>query len=334
MQERFNRLIDTCEPMAKGKSPKSGKPDEVGSSVEKAQPSGSGPVQSAAEQDGEAVNGGDSDYVSTTPRNSECGNFEFEGPILEPDPDDIEDVNAPMAPGAMIATGRTISELSKLINKGPYAVTFIFFDAIKIGDKEEIPLSQCLANAMSALPQPKVRKSRKSVTWFVEFAYSKSNSCSKVAQERGIPYIGFSRDVCNLTDPHYIEQIRMWAHERLELGELFHLWGSLPYTVWSSWQNLNDVVLSEAFTKNLSERRDESKHMMGNFADLTDLAVESGGSSSFEWPRYCSGWDEIEALSDMIVRYDMFSAFPCGCSFTLEIKGKFPKKPWRIVTTN
>lgn len=197
-----------------------------------------------------------------------------------------------------------------------------------------MPLSQRLANALSALPKPKVGKPKKPVTWFVEFACSKDSSCSKAAQERGISYIGFSKDVCDLTDPNHIEQIMMWAHERLEFGESFHLWGSLPYTTWPSWQNLLSMDLPERFKQEFSEQKNESKIMVENFAALTDLAVESGGSSSCEWPRYCSGRDEIEALSTMIVKHNMFSSCPCGCSFSLEIKGKRPKKPWRVISTN
>ena len=29
------------------------------------------------------------------------------------------------------------------------------------------------------------------------------------------------------------------------------------------------------------------------------------GSSTFEWPRFCSGWGVVEELTDMIVKHDM-----------------------------
>lgn len=80
--------------------------------------------------------GGDSDCAPTTPRQSEHGDFEFEGPIFESDPDNIEDVDSPMALGATIATGRKISELSELIDRGAQALASIFFDAIEVGGKE------------------------------------------------------------------------------------------------------------------------------------------------------------------------------------------------------
>ena len=67
---------------------------------------------------------------------------------------------------------------------------------------------------------------------------------------------------------------------------------------------------------------------------MTEVALESGGSSSFEWPRWCSGWEKVEELTDMIAKHDMYSVFPCGCAFGLTIKGLKPLKPWRAVTTN
>ena len=157
---------------------------------------------------------------------------------------------------------------------------------------------------------------------------------SKLAEEMQIPYIGLSKEVCDLSNPHHMQQVMLWAKERGELGESFHLWGSLPCTPWSLWQNLNLHCLDETFKTNLMERRDESRILVDNFSALTDVALESGGSSSFEWPRYCSGWTEVQELSNMIAKHDMYSTYPTGCGFGLCINGKYPLKPWRIVTTN
>ena len=79
-----------------------------------------------------------------------------------------------------------------------------------------------------------------------------------------------------------MQQVMLWAKEMGELGESFHLWGSLPCTPWSLWQNLNLHCLDETFKTNLMERRDESRILVDNFSALTDVALESGGSSSFE----------------------------------------------------
>ena len=131
-----------------------------------------------------------------------------------------------------------------------------------------------------------------------------------------------------------MHHILLWAHERKELGEAIHLWGSLPCAPWPSWQNMNVHGLDVTRRSDLERKRQECGVIVRNFSDLTDVAIDSGGSSSFEWPRYCSGWVEVQELTDMIVKHSMFSAFPCGCAFDLVVEGRRPLKPWRIVTTN
>ena len=74
--------------------------------------------------------------------------------------------------------------------------------------------------------------------------------------------------------------------------------------------------------------------MISNFHSLTKISLETGGSSSFEWPRWCTGWAEVEELQDMISHYNMFSTYPCGCAFDLTVQGLKPLKPWRIITTS
>lgn len=168
----------------------------------------------------------------------------------------------------------------------------------------------------------------------MEFCCSRNSEISKVCKEMGIPYIGLSRDVCDLTNPHHVHQVMLWAHERINAGESFHLWGSLPCTPWCSWQHLDRYVLGEEYDEDLQTRREESRMLVGNFSSLTDVAIESGGSATFEWPRYCTGWVEVEELSDMMTKRNMVSTYPSGCGFNLTIKGLKPLKPWRIITTH
>ena len=84
----------------------------------------------------------------------------------------------------------------------------------------------------------------------------------------------------------------------------------------------------------METRREESKILVENFSSLADVGVESGGSATFEWPRFCSGWDEVEELTDMLTKHSMFSTYPTGSAFGLTIKGLKPLKPWRIITTH
>ena len=142
----------------------------------------------------------------------------------------------------------------------------------------------------------------------------------------GIPYIGLSKEVCDLPNPHHMHQVMMWANERKALGESIHIWGLLPCTPWCSWQHLNKHCLNEDFEENLEARQDESRVLVTNSSSLTEVALESGCSSSFEGPRWCSGWQKVEELTDMIAKHDMYPVYPCGCAFDLTIKGLRPLK--------
>ena len=207
-RKRFNELIDNCEPLHKDKVPDTGAHGVRASGEEGQELFLSKPAQSAVggEEDEDRESDG---YVPTTPRESELGDFDFEDPDETVTGEAETQHESPETSRALIATGRKSSELATLIEKGPSVVASIFFDAIEIGGMEEIPLSERLANAMNALPRPKAKRSKQKVVWFVEFACSKNSACSKLAAELGIPYIGFSMDVCDLSDPLHIEQIMM-----------------------------------------------------------------------------------------------------------------------------
>ena len=59
-----------------------------------------------------------------------------------------------------------------------------------------------------------------------------------------------------------------------------------------------------------------------------------GGEISFEWPRYCDGWD-IKTLKEFEARLKMQRVSFDGCAVgVLSSKGGRIKKPWRITTTN
>ena len=284
------------------------------------------------------VNDGNSDgYAPTTPINSPL-------PSSVGDPDDLGDPNeidpdqepSTEGIGAMIASGNKVSKIIETVEKGVNAVASIFLDALEKGGVNEEPLSARLAKAMAAVPKPKVGKktAKGRTSWFVEFCCSKRSEICKLAEEMNINYIGLSREMCNLLDPNHMNQVMEWALERKSYGDVIHVWGSLPCTPWSSWQHLNLHVKDGEFAEDLEQRREEFKVLVSNFHSLSEIAIDSGGSSSFEWPRWCSGWEEVDELTLMITKFSMFSTYPCGCAFDLTIKGKKPLKPWRIVTTD
>ena len=69
-----------------------------------------------------------------------------------------------------------------------------------------------------------------------------------------------------------------------------HVRGSLPCTPWSRWQSMNIHRYGKRFAKKLKKMRDASLHMLLAFETLAQVVYDGGGTISFEWPRYCDGW--------------------------------------------
>ena len=330
-RERFNKLLDHAEPVKRRL--------EGTTSTESKEPSASARVGGAPDV-GENTGAISEDELENNPSYSPS-TVEDPGDVgrledldLE-DPEYNEKLDRLRKSRALIASGGGVKDLIQNTERGTGAIASIFLEAVEIGGAQEEPLSVRLAKAMTAQVaggKPSGRPLRK--MWFVEFCCSKCSEISKVCEELGIPYIGLSRNVCDLSNPFDLHQVVLWAQERIELGEAFHLWGSLPCTPWCSWQHLNEKILDEEFNEDLQNRREESRELVSNFSGLADLAIESGGSASFEWPRFCTGWVEVEELNDMLTKHNMFATYPCGCGFNLTIKGLKPLKPWRIITTH
>ena len=73
--------------------------------------------------------------------------------------------------------------------------------------------------------------------------------------------------------------------------------------------------------------------MFSNFTRLARLAVRQGGSVSFEWPRFCSGWAQRRVIR-FIMELDLQEALCDGCAFGLRFEENLVYKPWRFVTNN
>ena len=325
-RERFNRLLDENEPI---KPPSSGITSGQGKGPASSAHEGGTPDIEEAFSDGER--GSEPSYLPSTIADPDPGDI---GNLGDLDTFDDSNLNPTPEAKALIASGK-IQNLVLGLEKGSTAVSSICFEAIELGGAQEEPLSQRLAKAMTAQVAGRKPVGRpKGQVWFVEFCCSSNSEIRKVCEDMSIPYIGLSRDVCDLTNPHHMHQVMLWAQERKDAGDSFHLWGSLPCTPWCSWQHVNRHVLGEEFDQDLQTRREESKILVENFSSLADVGVESGGSATFEWPRFCSGWVEVEELTDMLTKHSMFSTYPTGCAFGLTIKGLKPLKPWRIITTH
>ena len=113
-----------------------------------------------------------------------------------------------------------------------------------------------------------------------------------------------------------------------------HMWGSVPCTAWSPWQNMALAQYGEPYRIKLEEKRELSRQYVVKFKQAADVVKMSrGGSVTFEWSKDSSGWKDpvveqtMEALELTGVRVH-------GCSFNLQIHGKRPERPWVIKTDN
>ena len=97
----------------------------------------------------------------------------------------------------------------------------------------------------------------------------------------------------------------------------------------------NMYKYGRAFTQYIEGEKRQSVVMLSYFTQLADYVVKHGGTVSFEWPRYCSGW-KLEELVSFIGKYQMQEVLVDGCSVGVKraADGKPILKPWRFVTNS
>eukprot|EP00435_Cladocopium_sp_Y103_P068674 s1190_g32.t1 len=223
-------------------------------------------------------------------------------------------------------TGRALQETD--LERGHDAVAAIYLQAIEEGFGDESILASKLGMVMQNMSEPKTKRPNVKKKWFVEYCCTESSSCCIVAEACGIPYLGLTESFGDLTDRSVFDQVQYWFQEVISKGEAIDLWGSIPYAPDSTLQQLN-----RADHKQLERKRQVTEVLLDHFSILSELAVKSGGSVSFEWPLRNRGWSH-DKLTQLISKHSMFSCYPSGCGMGLEIDGKFPLKEWRIISTN
>ena len=261
----------------------------------------------------------------------EPGDDEYEPSIAGDDLEDSKDIMGLIN----VAKGPSFEVQTRGLERGNEVVAGILIDSLDRGDHNEESLALKLQTACAALTQPRhVHKPEsRSTEWFVEFCCSETSSCGKVCQQLGIPYLGLSREFGDVLDPTVFCQIEYWMHERVQLEEVIHIFGSIPCGPFSPLQNLNLVAQGEQYQDYFQSQRQRSLKMVELFDRLSDVAMISGGSSSFECPKNSPGWKEDMVLN-MISRLNMHAGYPTGCGFDLTIDGRKPLKEWRIVSTS
>ena len=128
---------------------------------------------------------------------------------------------------------------------------------------------------------------------FVEFCCSSNSQLRRVCEQHQISYLGLSKDFVDLEDQQQFLQVLDWARDQAERGEVLHLWGSLPS---KPWHNLRSDKDSKHVDTPTALEREHSLRLVKHFVSLASVAVESGGSVSFEWPKSCSGWYQSSVL--------------------------------------
>ena len=113
------------------------------------------------------------------------------------------------------------------------------------------------------------------------------------------------------------------------------LWGSIPCTGGSPWQNLNGrTVLGR---KRVKRYKAVFRKLLRNFARLAEVNASLGGEAALEWPRACAYWRERKVL-ELIAQLGLEDVFVDGCALGTVAQygadaGLPILKPWRIATS-
>jgi hypothetical protein len=118
--------------------------------------------------------------------------------------------------------------------------------------------------AMAALAAGKVL--------LVEFACQPDSNLSKEAAKHGWEHIRMTRETHDVRLKSVISKTESEIRSFSKRGFLIVLWGSIPCTPWTRWQDMNVHLYGEPFRLKLQKQRGENLLMVRNFKELA-LAV-------------------------------------------------------------
>ena len=84
-------------------------------------------------------------------------------------------------------------------------------------------------------------------------------------------------------------------------------------TPWTSWQRLNLHRGSPATKARIARIREQSLEWVKTFTRLGKTTLAGGGSVSFEWPRFCDGWQQ-EGVRSLIRELKLIPVSVDGCA--------------------
>ena len=164
----------------------------------------------------------------------------------------------------------------------------------------------------------------------IEFCCSPNSTISSMAQKFGAKGFRLSLNTADL----FTSAGMKTAHDTVIANPGCHVWCSIPCSPWSRWQSMNLHRLGPKYQQILDQKRLESKWLLKNYFKIAELAIALGGGTSFEWPRFCDGWN-LPELNAFAVKHNLFIADCDGCALGMKSKKGEPYyKPWRIITTS
>ena len=163
-----------------------------------------------------------------------------------------------------------------------------------------------------------------------EFACDKNSEMGNISRNFGVRHVRLHEDFIDLLNNDMCLQLDNQLNNEEKVG----LWGSIPCTVWSMWQEMAVHRLGAKYAAKLHTRRLKSKIMLKHFIRSAEIVINKGGLIAFEWPRHCKGW-LLKELQGFITKHNLIEALCDGCAFNMKNEaGDHILKPWRVITNS
>ena len=175
-----------------------------------------------------------------------------------------------------------------------------------------------------------VRPSRKKVVLF-EWCCEANSVLSRIFQRAGCKTYRLGLPCWDLRLESSVEKVAELIVWHVQHGDWIFVWASLPCTMWSTWQFVNQAI-SPKTADRLPSQRLESKLMVQRFLQLVQSVYGPSVHFGFEWPRFCQGWFQIPEILQLL-EYLPFECLFDGCRYNVrDRRDRLIKKPWRMIT--
>ena len=170
----------------------------------------------------------------------------------------------------------------------------------------------------------------------VEWCCNPDSALSIAWRRKGGAAVRLGLPGYDLSKPSVVSKMEGCIRQVLRRGKSVRIHAAFPCTPWTSLQRLL-LYLNPNHKTKLTAQRKISVGMVKLFLDATARLRREFGSLlavSFEWPRYCEGWDPGKKAVATRLKKELPRVLDFdGCAFGLvSHKGDPMKKPWRIVT--